>query len=107
MHYINVSYDDTFVIGVKKVDSFRITSNDFWNTPFHLREACKYFACWKARKRLKWEWKLNSNLQFSTLQDIKFMVPLDYKFGEHCEAMIILFTHQCHLQMRNKNIDIS
>lgn len=43
IHYIDVSDDDTFPIGIEEIVAFRITSNDFGHASFNLREAGEHF----------------------------------------------------------------
>lgn len=41
-NYFNVPDDDTLPIGIEEVVAFGITTNNFCNSPLHLRETGKY-----------------------------------------------------------------
>lgn len=44
-NYIYVPDDDTLPVGVEEVVAFGISTKDFGNSSFHLREAGKYMLC--------------------------------------------------------------
>lgn len=47
-NYINVSDDDAFSIGVQKVVAFRVTAENFRNSPLQLGKTGKH-VLWKQR----------------------------------------------------------
>lgn len=51
-HYINISNDDALPVGVQEVVAFRVSTEDFGDSPLHLREAGEDVLC-KCREKSK------------------------------------------------------